>query len=95
MNELFGFLLMFTGSLFCLAGCVGLVRYQDFFLRLQVLSKSIGMGAALIMLSVFVRQGFTGMGVRALLCAICLWITLPVISYALAKATMQNKNKVG
>jgi monovalent cation/proton antiporter MnhG/PhaG subunit len=78
-----GNILTLAGALFCLVGCIGLVRLTDFHARVQSVTKSISMGICLILLNVFAKQGFTDMGVRALLCAVLIWVALPAAMYAL------------
>ncbi|MEW6040172.1 MAG: monovalent cation/H(+) antiporter subunit G [Elusimicrobiota bacterium] len=87
-----GNVLMLAGTLFCLTGCIGLVRLTDFHRRVQSISKSIGLGICLILLGVFANQGFTDMGIRALLCAALIWIALPVCLYAVVRGLHRGKS---
>jgi len=82
---------MFIGALFCLVGCIGLVRLDDFHARVQSVVKAVSMGICLILLSVFIRLGFTDMGIRALLCAIFIWLALPGAMYALVRGLHKSE----
>lgn len=48
-------LLISTGSLFFLAGTVGLLRFPDFFTRLHAMTKSDNVGLGLVVLGLMVQ----------------------------------------
>jgi|GEM_PF-2563154 len=87
ISDLLGTGIIILGALFCLIGTVGLIRFNRIYERFDVVVKSFGFGIFLIMIGVFAGEGFTGMGMRSLLCALFIWLSLPVVIYALARAT--------
>jgi len=97
MSEIIGQIIIFIGAVFCLAGCIGLVRLQDFYLRFLSVLKLVLFGICLMLIGMFVYSGFTGMGIRALLCAIFLWLTIPIIIQSLVssahEAYLRNKSQ--
>jgi len=97
MSEIIGQIIILIGAVFCLAGCIGLVRLQDFYLRFLSVLKSVLFGICLMLFGMFIYSGFTGMGIRALLSAIFSWLTIPIIIQSLVssahEAYIRNKNQ--
>ncbi|MDD5687757.1 MAG: monovalent cation/H(+) antiporter subunit G [Elusimicrobia bacterium] len=86
MSETIGIILIIIGIVFDFLGCIGLVRLPDLYLRLMATAKCVTLGTCSIMLGIFVMNGFTAVGVKALLCAIFLFLTSPVSAHALSRA---------
>ena len=86
MNETIGFILIATGVLFDLFGCIGLVRLPDIYNRLQAATKCVTLGTCMILFGVTVIMGINNAGLRALLCAVFIMLTSPVAAHALARA---------
>lgn len=63
------------GVAFDFFGCLGLLRLPDVYNRLQAATKSVTLGTWSILFGVFLRYGFTAVGVKAL-------ITIPLIFFA-------------
>lgn len=57
MLELFSAILIALGTVFFIAGTVGLLRFPDVFCRLHALTKADGLGLALIALGVALTAG--------------------------------------
>lgn len=85
--------LMLFGGLFILVGSIGLLRLQDFYVRLHAPTKAttLGLGSVLIASMVYMayEQGY--LGINELLITLFLVITAPVTAHILAKAAMHNK----
>jgi multicomponent Na+:H+ antiporter subunit G len=74
MNEIFSLVFIGIGVVFDFLGCLGLLRLPDVYNRLQAATKSVTLGTWSILFGVFLRYGFTGVGVKALIC-------IPLIYY--------------
>jgi multicomponent Na+:H+ antiporter subunit G len=90
MIEVLGYILMGTGVVFDLFGCIGLVRFPDVYNRLQASTKCVTLGTFSIMLGIFLVSGFTSTGVKALLCGAFILISSPVAAHALAKGAYRS-----
>jgi len=86
MNEIAAKIVITVGVMFDLFGCVGLVRLPDVYNRVQAATKCVTLGTCMILVGVFVHWGFTGVGIKALLCAAFVLLTSPVGAHAIARA---------
>jgi multicomponent Na+:H+ antiporter subunit G len=80
-----GYAFIVLGLAFDFFGCLGLVRLPDLYNRLQASTKCVTFGTCGIMLGIFFIYGFTGVGIKALLCALFLLLTAPVSAHAIAR----------
>lgn len=87
--------LMF-GGLFVLVGSIGLIRLQDFYVRLHAPTKAttLGLGGILIGSMVFTYYTRGHISVNELLITLFLVITAPVTAHILAKVAMHHRVKV-
>ena len=85
MSEIIVYIIISIGILFDLAGCIGLIRLPDVYNRLQAATKCVTLGTCMILLGVFVKTGFSPLGIKALLCMIFILITSPTAAHALAR----------
>ncbi len=85
-RDLVAFCVMALGLLFDLLGCAGIVRFPDAYNRLQAGTKCVTLGTFLMLLGVLVRQGFDGMGWKAILTMWFLAMTSPTAAHAIARA---------
>lgn len=88
MIEVLGWVSICTGVGFTLLGCLGLVRFPDLYNRMQAATKCVTLGTCGIMLGIFLMTGFGALGVKALLCALIVLITVPVAAHALARGSL-------
>jgi multicomponent Na+:H+ antiporter subunit G len=65
--NIFSILAIGAGSLFFLAGTVGLLRFPDALTRLHALTKADNLGLGLIVLGLLPRAGSVGDGLKLLL----------------------------
>jgi len=86
MNELIGQFIILIGLTFDLLGCIGLLRLPDVYNRLQAAAKCVTLGTGGILFGVFVVNGFTAMGIKALLAMGFVFITSPTAAQALSRA---------
>jgi multicomponent Na+:H+ antiporter subunit G len=95
MNNTISVLFIFIGILFNLFGCLGLIRLPDVYNRLQSATKCATLGTCSILLGVFIRYGFSDIGVKALVAIPLLFFTATVAAHALAKAAYRAGVKLG
>jgi multicomponent Na+:H+ antiporter subunit G len=88
MIDVLGWISIGIGVGFTVLGCLGLVRFPDLYNRMQAATKCVTLGTCGIMLGVFLRSGFGALGVKALLCALFVLITVPVAAHALARGSL-------
>lgn len=85
MSNIIGYVFILTGLAFDIFGCIGLLRLPDVYSRLQATTKCVTLGTCSILFGVLVIKGFSGIGVKALLCIIFLLLTSPVAAHALSR----------
>src|SRR3989338_6856673 len=85
MSEVAGNLFIVIGLAFDLFGCLGLIRLPDVYNRLQATTKCVTLGTCSILFGALVIKGFSGCGIKALLCIVFLLLTAPVAAHALSK----------
>ncbi len=88
MISILGWVFIGTGVGFTLLGCLGLVRFPDLYNRMQAATKCVTLGTCGILIGVFLHSGFTALGVKALICALFVLITVPVAAHALARGSL-------
>lgn len=79
---------LWLGVAFVLLGALGLARFPDIYNRMQAATKCVTLGVCGIMFGVFLRSGFNALGVKALICAVFIFLTVPVSSHALARGSL-------
>lgn len=88
MIDVLGWISIAGGVIFTVFGCLGLVRFPDLYNRMQAATKCVTLGTCGIMLGVFLLSGFNALGVKALVCALFVLITVPVAAHALARGSL-------
>lgn len=85
MNETISLILIITGLLFDLFGCLGLLRFPDVYNRLQSATKCVTLGTWCILLGVFAKYGFSEIGLKALVAIPLLFFASTVAAHSLAR----------
>ena len=85
------------GALLTLAGCIGLVRLQDFYLRIHAPTMGTSMGGGLILLASAIYFSVTGgrLVVHELAIFAFVTVTTPVTLMLLARATLFRRRIEG
>ncbi|MEO0091716.1 MAG: monovalent cation/H(+) antiporter subunit G [candidate division WOR-3 bacterium] len=86
--SLLGWIAIIIGVIFDLLGCLGLVRFPDLYNRMQAATKGVTLGTCGLMLGIFFFKGFSSMGIKALVCAFFILITMPVAAHALSRSSL-------
>jgi len=90
MIDLIGKIFIVLGVMFDFFGVLGLVRLPDVYNRLQAATKCVTFGSAGILFGVFILNGFTTLGFKALLGIVFIFITSPVAAHAISRAAHRN-----
>ena len=85
MSSIIGYTFIIIGLVFDVFGCIGLMRLPDVYNRLQATTKCVTLGTCSILFGALIIKGFTGAGIKALLCIIFLLLTAPVAAHALSR----------
>lgn len=83
-----GWAAIIIGVCFDLLGCLGMVRFPDLYNRMQAATKGVTLGTCGLMLGIFFLKGFSSMGIKALICAFFVFLTMPVAAHALARGSL-------
>lgn len=87
IREIVGFVFIALGIAFDFFGVLGLIRLPDVYNRLQAATKCVTFGSAGILFGVFLLQGFTVFGFKALLGIVFIFLAAPVAAHAIARAS--------
>jgi len=90
MIEKIGFGFIVIGIAFDFFGCLGLLRFPDIYNRLHSSIKCVTLGTSSILFGLFLCEGFTPAGVKALLCILFLILTAPVSAHVLARSAHKS-----
>ena len=88
--DVFGWIFLVAGSVFVLAGGIGLLRFPDFYSRIHAAGITDTMGAWLILIGLMFSAGLTLVTVKLVVLLIFLVLTSPLSSHALAKAAFMR-----
>ncbi|MGQ9707474.1 MAG: monovalent cation/H(+) antiporter subunit G [bacterium] len=88
MINVLALIFLWLGVGFVLLGALGLARFPDLYNRMQAATKCVTLGVCGIMIGVFLFSGFNALGIKALICAVFILLTVPVSSHALARGSL-------
>ncbi len=88
--EALSWLLLVTGSFFCLTGGVGLLRFPDFFSRIHAASLTDTLGAGLILAGLMIQAGWSLVLAKLLLILMFSLLAGTTASHAIAKAALKS-----
>lgn len=79
-------LLIAAGGFISLAAAVGVLRLPDLFMRMHASTKAGALGTGLLLLSVAVVYGDSGVTLRVLATIVFIFLTAPVAAHAIGRA---------
>lgn len=85
MSELISNIIIGTGILFNLFGCLGLIRLPDVYNRLQAATKCATLGTCGILFGLLIRYGFVDIGVKSLVAIPLLFLSSTASAHALVR----------
>lgn len=91
IRHIIGTLFIFIGIGFDFLGVLGLVRLPDVYNRLQAGTKCVTFGTAGLLLGVFILEGFTSFGFKALLGIAFVFLSSPVAAHAISRAAHRSR----
>lgn len=90
MIDIIGYILVITGILFDIFGCIGLARFPDVYNRLQASTKCVTLGTILLLVGVGFISGWNATSAKAIICAVFILITSPTAAHAIAKGSYSS-----
>ena len=84
--EIVAYVLIFSGTAFCLIGAVGVLRFPDVYSRMHSAGITDTLGALLVLLGLMLLAGVSLAGAKLLFILAFLWLASPTATHALAKA---------
>jgi multicomponent Na+:H+ antiporter subunit G len=91
MNESLGMVFICIGIAFDFLGVLGLVRLPDVYNRLQAATKCVTFGSMGILFGVFLIQGLSSFGFKALIGIMFIVLTSPTAAHAIARASHRSR----
>jgi len=86
--DVLSWIFLLAGSLFALAGGIGVLRMPDLFTRLHASGVTDTMGAGLILTGLMFQGGISLVTVKLIILLAFVWFASPVSTYALARAAL-------
>lgn len=92
--EMFGYILVITGSIICLIGAIGVLKFPDFYTRMHAAGVIDSFGIIIVLAGVAILSGGI-MAAKILLMAMFIFITSPTNTHSIAHSAYiyQNQNK--
>ena len=81
---------LLLGSAFCIIGGIGLIRLPDFYSRIHGGGITDTLGAGLVLIGLVLQAGWSLVTVKLLIIMLCLLLTSPVSSNAIARAARRS-----
>ena len=81
---------LLLGSLFCVVGAIGLLRFPDFYSRMHGAGITDTLGAGLVLVGLMVQGGLSMVTVKLFLILMLLFLTSPASTHAVAKAAFTS-----
>ena len=86
LTDLISWVLLLSGSFFCIVGGIGLIRLPDFFTRMHGAGITDTLGAGLLLAGLMVQAGLTLVTVKLVMIVVILLLTSPTATHAVARA---------
>ncbi|MEE4240336.1 MAG: monovalent cation/H(+) antiporter subunit G [Desulfopila sp.] len=86
-------ILLLSGSFFCLTGAAGLLRFPDFFTRIHAASITDTLGASCILIGLMLQAGWTLIFAKLMIILLFSLLAGTTASHAMAKAALKSGMK--
>ncbi len=86
--DVLSWILLAAGGAFVFVGGLGALRLPDFYTRMHAASLTDGMGTILILVGIMLQAGWSLAAIKLIAILVCLLLTSPTASYALANAAL-------
>ena len=87
-----GWILLLSGSLFCVIGAIGMLRFPDFFTRVHAAGILDSLGSILIIFGMMTQTQNFWVIIKLVLILIFMMVTGPTAVHALARAASKENN---
>jgi len=94
MSDTISLIFFIIGVVFDLFGCIGLIRLPDVYNRLQSATKSVTLGTCSILFGLFIKYGFSAIGIKALVAIPLLFFASTVAAHALVRGSYKFGTKL-
>ncbi|HVS13150.1 MAG TPA: monovalent cation/H(+) antiporter subunit G [Thermoanaerobaculia bacterium] len=84
--DLLAWALIVLGSVFCVIGGLGIVRFPDFYTRVHAAGVTDSLGATLVLFGCMAEAGLSQVTLKLMLVLFFLLVTSPTATHALVKA---------
>lgn len=88
--DIISWILLISGSFFCLTGGIGLMRFPEFFSRIHAASLTDTLGASLILIGLMFQAGISVTLAKLIMILILSLIAGTTASHAMAKAALKS-----
>lgn len=82
--------LLVVGTLFFIAGTVGLLRFPDVYSRLHALTKADNLGLGLVVIALAINSGSAIVSIRLLITWLLVLLATATTSHLIARAAREN-----
>lgn len=94
MTTFLTIILLWMAGIFTLTAAIGVLRYEDVFLRMHAAAKAGSVGAVLTLAAMAIHFDGPGVRTQAILIAAFLFITAPIASHLIARAILHQRPKL-
>lgn len=94
MIDILSWILLMGGSVFCIIGGIGLVRFPDFYSRIHATGLTDTLGAGLVLFGLMLQAGFGLITAKLLFILLFLLVTGPTANHALVKAAYAHGMRI-
>jgi multicomponent Na+:H+ antiporter subunit G len=86
--EIISWIFIVSGTVFCIIGSFGALRFPDFWSRLHAVSVTDSAGMILLVAGMVMQAGFSLIAVKLIIMGLFLFITGPTSTHAVANAAL-------
>jgi multicomponent Na+:H+ antiporter subunit G len=88
--DILSWILIVSGTFFCIVGSFGALRFPDFWSRLHAVSVTDSAGMILLITGMILQAGFSLIAVKLIIMGVFLFITGPTSTHAVANAALTS-----
>lgn len=90
LTNIISIVLLLSGTLFFLAGTVGLLRFPDIYTRIHALTKADNVGLGLIVLALALQASSPWMALKLILIWLLILLASSTTGHLVARAALRN-----
>jgi multicomponent Na+:H+ antiporter subunit G len=93
MSDLIVSIFFITGSVFILIAAIGLIRFNDLFLRIHAATKSSSFGLLFIIAATSIYFHSFDVYVKSILIIVFIYLTAPLAAHSIVKSFLDNNKE--